>query len=59
MADQLEALVVEQMLDVAPRAGEEIVEADDLRALRQQALAEMRAEKAGAAGDQNTLLQMH
>ena len=32
MADQFEALVVEQMLDIAARAGEEIVDADDVGA---------------------------
>ena len=48
-----------QMLDVAPRAGEEIVDADDFRALRQQAVAQMRAEEAGAAGHHDALLQMH
>ena len=56
VADELEALVIEQMLDIAPGAGEEIVEADDFRALRQQALAQMRAEKTGATGHQNALL---
>ncbi len=40
-------------------AGEEIVDAEDVGALGQQPLAQMRAEKAGAAGDQNALLQMH
>ena len=59
MADQLEALVIEQVLDVAAGAGEEIVDADDIGALGQQALAQMRAEEAGAAGDQNALFEMH
>ena len=37
-----------------PGAGEEVVDAEDVGALRQQALAQMGAEKAGAAGDQNS-----
>ena len=41
------------MLSLA--AGEEIVDAEHVVAGRQQPLAEMRAEKAGAAGDQDPL----
>ena len=55
VADQLEARVVEQVLDVGARAGEEVVEAHDLVPIGEQALAQMRAEEAGAAGDQNAL----
>ena len=40
-------------------AREKIVDAKDVGALRQQPLAKMRAEKAGAAGDQNATLQVH
>jgi hypothetical protein len=49
----LEVLEVAQVLDVLPAAGEEVVEADDVRPLGQEALAEMRADEAGAAGDQD------
>src|SRR5581483_784129 len=59
MAHKLEALVSDQVLDIAPRAGEEIVEAKHLVAGLEQSLAKMRSEKAGAAGDENTLLQVH
>jgi hypothetical protein len=59
MTDQLEALVAEQMLDVAAGAAEEVVDADDVGALGQEPLAQMRAEEAGAAGDQDALFQMH
>ena len=59
VADQFEVLVVKEMLDIAARAGEEIVDADNVRAVRQQALAEMRTEKAGAAGDQYAFFEMH
>ena len=59
MANELKAFVIEQMLDVATHASEEIVEADDLRTFCQQPFAQMRAEKAGATGHKNALLQMH
>ena len=48
-----------QMRDVALGAGEEIVDADEIGAALQQALAQMRAEKAGPAGHQNALFEMH
>ena len=51
VAHQLEARVVEQMRDVALGAGEEVVDADDVVAAFEQPVAQMRAEKAGAAGD--------
>src|SRR5208337_48782 len=47
------------MLDIPACAGEEIVDADDDCSVRQQALAEMRAEKASAAGDEHALFEMH
>ena len=59
MPHQLEAVVIEHGVDIAPRAGEIIVGADDARALRQQPLAQMRTEKAGAAGHQHTGFKMH
>jgi len=48
----LKVRVVEQMGDVVLGAGEEVVEADDIMTIVQQAVAEMRAEEAGAAGDE-------
>jgi hypothetical protein len=59
MPDKLEVLVIEQMLDVAAGAGEKIVEADDIGAVVEQALAQMRAQKACATGDQNSCFEMH
>jgi hypothetical protein len=56
VANELEAFVIEQMFDVAAGAGEKIIEANDIGALCQKALAQMRTEEAGAAGHQNTLL---
>ena len=38
------------------RAGEEVVDAEHVVALGQQPLAQMRAEEAGAAGDENAFL---
>ena len=40
------------VLEVAPRAGREIVEADDLLAVPQQCLDQVRADEAGRTGDQ-------
>ena len=53
VADQLELRRAEMMLDVAFGAGEEIVDADDLVAIGNQPIDEMRAEKPGATGDQD------
>ncbi len=53
MAHQLEIRVVEEMGDVVLGAGEEVVETDDVVAFSEQALAEMAAEEAGAAGDED------
>jgi hypothetical protein len=39
-------MVIEQMIDIALRAGEEIVDAYDIPTIREQSLTEMRAEKA-------------
>ena len=58
VAQELETLVVEEMLDVAPRAGEKI-NAQDLLPPRQQLFTKMRAEKSCASRDQNAPLKMH
>jgi hypothetical protein len=57
--DHFEVFVFKQMLDITARAGEEIVDADDDRSVGQQALAEMRTEKASAAGDEHAFFEMH
>src|SRR5262249_2411414 len=60
MPDHFEVLVVEQqVLDVATRTSEEIINADDDRSVSEQALAEMRTEKPGAAGNQHTFFKVH
>ena len=51
MPDHLEAMMVEHTFDVAPCSGKIIVDADDIGALLEQAFAQVRAEKSGAAGD--------
>jgi hypothetical protein len=53
VAQELEPVIVEEVLDVLAGAGEEVVEADDLVAGAEQLLAEVRAEKSGAAGDED------
>ena len=59
VANELKAFVIEQMLDVATHASEEIVEANDFRTFFQQPFAQMRAEKPGSTCHQNALLKMH
>ncbi len=56
--DELDDVVVDEhelghpdVLDVVERARVEVVEADNAVAAREQVFAEVRAEKAGAAGD--------
>jgi hypothetical protein len=51
---QLEAGVIDEVRDVVLVAGEEIVDAEDVVALRQQAFAKMRTQEAGPSGDQDS-----
>ena len=53
VADEFKVAVVEQMLNVPLRSREEIVEAEDLRPLRQQSLAEMRTQESCSARDEH------
>src|SRR5579863_737859 len=50
-ADQPELYIWQQVRDVVRHSGEEIVQADDLDAMRQQALAQMGAEETRATRD--------
>lgn len=59
VAHELEVVVIEQVVDIAFRAGEEVVDANDVRAIREQAIAEVRAEEAGAASNQYARFKMH
>lgn len=52
VAHPLEVWVMQQMQDVVFGAGEEVIQADHIVAAVQQALAQMRAEEAGAASDE-------
>jgi hypothetical protein len=52
-------MIVEQMQDIVFGAGEEIVDAEYVVSLGQQPLAEMRAEEANPARDQDTFAQHH
>jgi hypothetical protein len=59
VADQIEAVVVDYAIDIAPGAGEEVIDADEVGAVLEQALAQMRAEKTGTAGHNHTGFEMH
>ena len=54
MLDELVALIAREVRDVVGVAGDEVVEPDDLVTVREKAIGEMRAEEAGAAGDQDS-----
>lgn len=49
MPEQLESMMVEEMLDFAAMAGEEVVDAQNLVAFFDETVAEMAAEKAGSS----------
>jgi hypothetical protein len=53
--DEFEARMIVQVLDIALAAGEEVVGAQDLMALLQQTVAQVRAQETGAARDQYSL----
>jgi hypothetical protein len=57
--DDLEVFVIEQVLDIPTRAGEEIIDADDDRSIGKQAFAEMGAEETRATCHQYSLLKVH
>ena len=51
LLDEFEIRVAAEVRDVVHAAGDKIVNADDLVAAREQQVGEVRAEKAGGAGD--------
>jgi hypothetical protein len=59
MPDHFEVLVLEQVLDIATRTGEKIVDADDDGSIGEQALTEMRAEETGTASNQCAFFEVH
>jgi hypothetical protein len=48
-------MVVQQLLDVLPPSGEEVVETDHLVSEANEPVAELRSQKASAASDENPL----
>jgi hypothetical protein len=50
--------MLEEMLDMVPCSGEEVVDAEHLAPRLQQSLAKMRAEKSGSAANQNASFEM-
>jgi hypothetical protein len=59
MPHELEIRPIQEMGDVCLLAREEIIETDHVVFLLDQSLAEVRPEKAGAAGDENSLKRRH
>src|SRR5262245_43762807 len=59
MPDHFEVLMVEQVLDIATRTSEEVIDADDDRSIGEQAFAKMRAEETSTARHQYSLLKVH
>ncbi len=50
--DELELRVPEQVGDVLGRAGDEVIDRDDLVALGEEPIAEVRPDEPGSAGDE-------
>jgi hypothetical protein len=55
VADELEPRIAEQAQDIVLGSREQIVDAQDLVALRDQPVAQVRAQKTGTPGDQDPL----
>jgi hypothetical protein len=52
-------MVLEHSIDIAPCTSEVIIDADDIGALFEQALAEMRAEKSGPSSNEDASFEVH
>src|SRR5262249_34702119 len=59
MAHQLEARIRQQMMHVASRPRIEVIDAQNLIAVFQQAIAKLRSNKSGSAGDEGTTFGQH
>jgi hypothetical protein len=59
MAHQLEARMLQEVIDILFGAGEKIVDAEDCVTIFEQALAKMRSKEAGASCDENGLSFHH
>jgi hypothetical protein len=57
--DQFEALVPDQIFDIAPRACKKIIDAQDFMTSREQGLAKKRADEPGPTGNKNAPTKMH
>jgi hypothetical protein len=55
VADELKIGVIQKMTDIVFASGKEIVDADDVVSLVEEAFAEVAAQKAGASGDEDSL----
>lgn len=53
----LEILFFEQVLDIVEAAGEQVVHADDPVAFSEKAVAQVRTDKAGGAGDEDAFFR--
>jgi uncharacterized protein (DUF736 family) len=56
VTQKLEALMIDESVDVAPSARKKIIDAEDFVTFVEETQAKMRAEKSSAASDQNTFL---
>src|SRR6516225_3676222 len=52
-------MVIDDAIDVAAGAGEKIIDTNEVGAVFKQTLAQVRAEKTGAAGHNHTRFEMH
>src|SRR5262249_61891505 len=59
MAHQLESRIRQQMMHVASGPGVEIIDAQNFVAAFQQAIAKVRSDKSGSAGDEGTTFGQH
>ena len=55
VTNELEIRLAQEMGDICLGAGEQVVEADDIRAVSHQAFAEMRADKSRSSGDEHAV----
>src|SRR5262249_16350127 len=59
VTDEIEAVVIDHSIDVAARTSEIVIDADDIGAVLEQALAKMRAKKSGAPSHNHAGFEMH
>ena len=59
MPNYFEMLMAQQVIDIAMRAGEEVVGTENDCAMAEQALAKVRAEESGTASNQYPFFEVH